>query len=58
MIKPIAYIEEVRQVATNDEMMSRYVVRLERENEFLRGQISTKTTRSKTWPSAPARRTT
>jgi len=31
-----------RPVAANDEMVSRYVARLEGENEFLRGQVGTK----------------
>ena len=34
--------DEPRQAAANDEMVSRYVVRLEGENEFLRGQIAVK----------------
>jgi len=34
--------DEPRPVAANDEMMSRYVARLEGENEFLRGQVNTK----------------
>ena len=33
---------EPRQAAASDEMMSRYVTRLEGENEFLRGQIAVK----------------
>jgi hypothetical protein len=34
--------DESRQVAANDEFASRYVARLEGENEFLRGQVGTK----------------
>jgi hypothetical protein len=33
---------EPRQVAADDEFASRYVARLEGENEFLRGQVVTK----------------
>ena len=32
----------VRRVAANDEFVTRYVARLEGENEFLRGQVITK----------------
>jgi hypothetical protein len=43
---PIALLptgpSESRQVAANDEFVSRYVARLEGENEFLRGQVGTK----------------
>jgi hypothetical protein len=34
--------DESRQVAANDDMLSRYVVHVEQENEFLRGQVRTK----------------
>jgi hypothetical protein len=34
--------DEPRQAAAPDEMMSRYVARIEGENEFLRGQVSVK----------------
>ncbi|HTV30513.1 MAG TPA: hypothetical protein VMF32_22405 [Xanthobacteraceae bacterium] len=34
--------DESRLVAADDEFMSRYVARLEGENEFLRGQVGTK----------------
>jgi hypothetical protein len=34
--------DQPRPVAADDEMMSRYVARLEGENEFLRGQVGTK----------------
>ena len=34
--------DEPRPAAANDEMVSRYVARLEGENEFLRGQITVK----------------
>ena len=40
--KHIAYIEETRQTAAEAEAVSRYVARLEGENEFLRGQITVK----------------
>ena len=52
ILKHIAYIEEVRQatasrdeprpVAAESEFVSRYVARLEGENEFLRGQVTVK----------------
>src|SRR6266571_1206904 len=52
VLKHIAYIEEVRQAtagrdeprqtAAEAETVSRYVARLEGENEFLRGQITVK----------------
>ena len=34
--------DQPRPAAANDEMVSRYVARLEGENEFLRGQITVK----------------
>ena len=34
--------DQPRQTATADEMVSRYVTRLEGENEFLRGQVTVK----------------
>ena len=34
--------DEPRQTAAKDEFVSRYVARLESENEFLRGQVNTK----------------
>src|SRR5579864_6222375 len=40
--QPLSGRDEARQDAAAGEMMSRYVARLEGENEFLRGQISVK----------------
>jgi hypothetical protein len=40
--KHIAYIEEVRPVATGRDNDARYVARLEDDNQFLRGQLAVK----------------
>ena len=40
--QPVSGRDEPRQDAASGEMMSRYVARLEGENEFLRGQIAVK----------------
>src|SRR5690242_6375574 len=39
---PTTSLDQPRQTAVGDEAMSRYVARLEGENEFLRGQITVK----------------
>ena len=40
--QPATSRDEPRPTAANDEILSRYVTRLEGENEFLRGQIAIK----------------
>ena len=40
--QPATGRDEPRQVAANDEMLSRYVTHVEEENEFLRSQVRTK----------------
>jgi hypothetical protein len=40
--KHIAYIDEVRSVATGRDTDARYVARLEDDNQFLRGQLAVK----------------